>query len=212
LEHGIDGKIYHSIKAVYETTRACIVLNNKLSTWFITKSGVRQGDSLSPTLFAIFINDLIDDLKSANASINIMGREICALMYADDVVILSNYENGLQRLLSTLGEWCKKWDMKINYLKSGVMHFRNIRAKRSSRLFHIGDNAIEYVSNYKYLGVYIDEHMKFDIAATNLAKSGSRALGALLSKFKLSNDMGFKTFEKLYENCVIPVLLKNLLI
>ena len=42
---------------MYQDTKACIKLNNKLSNSFVCNIGVRQGDNLSPLLFALFIND-----------------------------------------------------------------------------------------------------------------------------------------------------------
>ena len=59
LMYNIDGKIYNSIKSLYSHPLSSIKLNNYRTDWFTTESGVRQGDSLSPTLFGIFIyNDL----------------------------------------------------------------------------------------------------------------------------------------------------------
>ena len=42
---------------MYQDTKACIKLNNKLSNSFVCNIGVRQGDNLSPLLFALFVND-----------------------------------------------------------------------------------------------------------------------------------------------------------
>ena len=65
LLYKIDGKMYmyRSIKALYQNTLSCVKLNNMFSGWFLTNSGVRQGDSISPTLFALFINGLAEEIK-----------------------------------------------------------------------------------------------------------------------------------------------------
>ena len=63
LEYNIDGKIYKSIKALYNHPLSKVKLNSYTTSWLTTESGVRQGDSLSPTLFAIFINDLAKEMK-----------------------------------------------------------------------------------------------------------------------------------------------------
>ena len=41
---------------------------------------------------------------------------------------------------------------------------------------------------------------------TLLASSGTRALGSIISKYKLNKDMYFEVFSKLYNTCVVPVL------
>ncbi len=62
-----------------------------LTDWFNTKAGVKQDDSL----FGIFINDTVEDVKSVNTGIEIDGHNICIRLYADDIVLLSDTEEGL---------------------------------------------------------------------------------------------------------------------
>ena len=56
LEYGIDGKLYNSIKNMYDDNKSSILLNNLSTDWFNVTAGVRQGDTLSPILFSLFIN------------------------------------------------------------------------------------------------------------------------------------------------------------
>ena len=58
---GITGDPYYAIKNVYSNPKSCIQLNGELTDWFPVASGVRQGDSLSPILFAIYVNDLAEN-------------------------------------------------------------------------------------------------------------------------------------------------------
>ena len=50
--------------------------------------GVRQGDSLNPTRFNIFINPLTIELTSLDIGIGINGRNVSSLLYADDLFVL----------------------------------------------------------------------------------------------------------------------------
>ena len=56
---------------------------------FPTYYGVKQGDTLSPTLFSMFINDLAVGVKERNCGIGIGNAGISLLLYADDIVILA---------------------------------------------------------------------------------------------------------------------------
>ena len=49
---------------MYKNTLSCVNINSLFSGWFFTNIGVRQGDSLSPTLFALFINGLAEEIKT----------------------------------------------------------------------------------------------------------------------------------------------------
>ena len=53
---------------------------------------------------------------------------------------------------------------------------------------------------YKYLGIILDEHLKFDSCIAALASAGGRALGAIISKSKELKIVGYNTYTKLYNS------------
>ena len=60
---GVRGTMYNMVKAMYTNATSAVQIKNFTTNWFPIKTGIRQGDSLSPTLFAIFINDLALEIK-----------------------------------------------------------------------------------------------------------------------------------------------------
>ena len=79
------------------------------------------------------------------------------LLFADDVVLLADSEQGLQHSMNRLDEFCSTWDMNINIHKTNVVIFNKSR-NQSTPFFKIGEDTIKYSSNYKYLGITLTEN------------------------------------------------------
>ena len=87
--------------------------------------------------------------------------DINILLYADDIVILTDNENDMQQMLNHINEWCKKWRLSVNDAKSKVLHFRRKHIDRSNFDFHIGNVSLSYSDKYKYLGVVLNEYFDY---------------------------------------------------
>ena len=205
LLYGVSGKLYEAVKALYSSTSACIKLSGTHSNWFQTVSGVRQGDSLSPTLFNVYINDLVEEISDLNLGVNIGESILSTLLYADDLVLMADTEENLHTMLNKLYDWCKRWQMKINFNKTNVIHFRSKRRPKTKYIFILEGNILELVPKYKYLGFYFDEHLDFQEGINTLSEAAGRALGSVISKFKSLKNVGFKTYTKLYDSGVVPI-------
>ena len=207
LDNNIVGKMYFAVESILSNTMSCINLDSNVQTnWFDNVCGVKQGDSLSPTLFSMYINDLVKTLKQKGPLINVDGLLLNILLYADDMVLVADSEKDLQLLLDILHEWCAKWRLSLNKDKTEVVHFRPSRVNKSNTIFRYGQIELKTVSSYKYLGIILDEFLNFDLCTKALATAGGRALGGIISKFKILKNVGFHTFTKLYNAGVTPVL------
>ena len=115
---GVSDRFYQVIKSMYSQTRfLCVRCNDKLTTFFSSNIGVHQGDSLSPTLIIFFINDLPSVLRNAPDGVTIGDVNLNCLLYADDLVLLSNSKEGSQRSLDTLKNYSLSWGLKVNLEK-----------------------------------------------------------------------------------------------
>ena len=121
-------------------------------------------------------------------------------------MLLAENECDMQLMLNTLNEWCKKWRMVINYEKTQIIHFRPKRKLLTTNEFKLGNAILKFVSSYRYLGCTINENLDRSVTGNILAQGASKALGKLLSKFYLNKGLGFKTFTKIFDSCICPVL------
>ena len=203
---GISGKILDAIQSLYERVQCTVKVNDLFSPWFPVTHGVKQECKISPTLFSIYINDLAQEINRLNCGVNLDGTIISVLLYADDIVLIAPTEENLQLMLDTMNSRCRKWKLTVNQEKTKVIHFRTSSVNRSTFEFKCGVKDIEYTSSYKYLGLWLHEHLNLNKSVSELAKSASRALSALYTKSLKAGGMTIDVFEKLYESLVEPVL------
>ena len=202
----IHGKFYNSIKCLLSNSAAKIRINNFYTNWFNVSSGVRQGDTLSPTLFSMYINDLVNDVNNISCGVEVENTEISILLYADDVVLIAPSEYKLQKQLDLVAQWGKKWLLLINETKSQIVHFRKKSKLQTEQNFVFGERGLNVVSKYKYLGVFLDESLDFSLTAEILANAGNRALGGIINRLQTLRNVNFSTFSKLYDTGVRPII------
>ncbi len=72
---------------------------------------------MSPTLFGLYINYLVQELKEGSEGIQTEFFIIQCLLCADDIALINSSEQDLQNMFNILHNWCKKWRMKLNVNK-----------------------------------------------------------------------------------------------
>ena len=69
----------------------------------------------------------------------------------------------------------------------------------------MGTTELQLVDRYRYLGCTINEYLDPNITGNTLAEGASRALGKLIAKFFQNRGLGYATYTKLYDSCVVPI-------
>ena len=117
IDSNIRGKCFNIIYNMYQEIKSCVRVNGKLSSFFSCLAGVRQGENLSPFLFAIYLNDLEHHLCTNNVNgisctlntndIFVFFR-VFVLLYADDTVLFAETSEDLQLALNVFENYCKQ--------------------------------------------------------------------------------------------------------
>ena len=201
----IHGRLFNTLSTIYASSNSQLRLNSYLTTSFNVTSGVRQGDTMSPILFSMFLNDLATGIKDLDCGVTINEHNLSILLYADDIVLIAPNEEKLQKMLDFVSKWCQKWRMAVNTDKTKVVHFRQRSHLKTMFDFYLGSELLEKVSEYKYLGVLFDEYLDFEHNASLLADAAGRALGAIRTKLKYLKECGFKSFNTLFQSGVLSI-------
>ena len=102
---GIRGRIFDVIQSMYSAVKSRVQVGAEKNDEFKCLLGVRQGECLSPFVFAMYLNDIENTLKTNKfEGINMGLTRMLILLYADDAVILSDSRDNLQQGLTILNE------------------------------------------------------------------------------------------------------------
>jgi len=123
VELGISGPFYNVLKNMYDTNYVSVLTGQILTDDIVPEVGVRQGDNLSPNLFRIYINDLPNIFDSNDDQVTLGDAHVSCLLYADDLVLFSTTENGLQNCLNKLSAYCDKNCLTVNLKKTKILVF-----------------------------------------------------------------------------------------
>jgi hypothetical protein len=162
--------------ASYLSNRAFFLQQNGLqSATKPAKFGVPQGSIISPLLFLIFIND-IDRHKLWSSNVTI-------LLFADDICVFPNpqkikpkqWTQSLNNALNRISEWASSNLITFSTNKSAAIWFSSLRNESYDvsvpDKLQIGSIRLEWVDNYKYLGLTFDRHLQWNSHYTALLKS-----------------------------------------
>ena len=223
LSYKISGKIFRAITNLYKATKSCISHKGKTSSFFYSNVGVRQGENLSPLLFAIFLNDMEDFFRQRNGGTSLKLIEkldkdsrngefdtflkLFVLMYADDTILLADNEIDMQKLLDSLHAFCEHNKLQVNTDKTKVMVFTRSKVRlKNLTTFKMGGTNLERVEEYNYLGMLFTWNGKFTKAKAKLAVKATRAMYSVIQNGRRLN-LPVGMLLKLFDSCVAPILL-----
>ena len=195
---------------MYSGLQSCIRLNDSISIPFQSTVGLKQGCNLSPLLFNIFINDLVVELNTTEGDAPLLGQSpVGCLLYADDLILISESKTGLQKSLDNLESYIKKWFLEVNLSKTKCLTFSKGHSKKNKNQWALGDKQLESCESYCYLGVVFASSGSMNAACKALKDKALGAMFSLIRNINKHRSVDPALLLDLFDRLVVPIALYN---
>jgi hypothetical protein len=125
-------------------------------------------------------------------------------MYVDDLALMSQTPQGLQKQIDVLSEFCVERQLVINVSKTKVVVFEKHRSAAPE--FTYRGTTIEQVQSFRYLGLELHSTRGMAVAIAKLITTGKKALFVLRCKCNDLNITDPEVMCQLFDSLVCPVL------
>ena len=164
LKAGAPGRLVRLVQNTYATCSTKFRIQGQETPEISILNGVKQGCPLSPFLFNLVLDNLLDFLSRQPYGVDIDTHKINALAFADDLVLISKHKYDMQCLLNIVSSFFSKLCMSLNPNKCETLRFtraqgvKNVKVDTSEPFF-INNTRIKscsFSASVKYLGVQVN--------------------------------------------------------
>ena len=200
LEHyGVRGKAQDLLASYLKGRSQYVVYGGCESARGEIDCGVPQGSVLGPLFFLLYVNDM------GNAC-----KELELVLFADDTNIFAQDRepaalfSKVNRGLRDLGTWFRSNKLTLNLKKTEYIYFGGPRAKSAEGLgLSVGEEEVRKVDGVKFLGVWVDERLRWTEQVSKVKRKVSQLLGVL---GRARSVLGGDSLRALYNSLVLPHL------
>lgn len=183
---------------------------NTTSNSYRLECGVRQGGLTSPDLFNVYVNGLMERLRSTKVGCNIGGVCVNSISYADDMVLLSPSISGLRKLLSICEHYANAHGLKYNVTKTEMLVFKSGRGPEKIPPAYLNGQVIRVVDKFKYLGHVLTGDLRDDSDMERERRALSVRCNMISRKFsKCSDAVKITLFKSFCQNLYTCQLWSN---
>ena len=168
---------------------------------------LKQGCPLSPMLFNLYIDNVTEIFDKECDPVMCREKELNHFLYADDLVLLSLTEQGLQRCIDKLQIFAERKHLSVSIDKSKTMVF-NRTGRLTKHRFNIKGNKLEHVQNFCYLGYELNCSGTNNFTINTLYDKAGKAMRPILSAIARFN-IPVKVSIKLFNSYIAPIMLYN---
>jgi len=201
-EKGVSKPYLHLIKDINWETKTRIRVNEELTDEIQTPTGIRQGDSLSPALFNVIMDKIIEAVKR-KPGYQLGSLNIQIVCYADDAVLIADSEDKLQELLNQFCDAAKTYNMAVSTSKTKTL---TIAKEPVQCKLVTNDTLLEQVTSFKYLGGIISSDRNTYMEVRHQTNNAARISGLLRDITWRNRHMTTESKIKIYKAVIRPIM------
>ena len=199
-EMGIPDHLTCLLRNMYAGQEATVRTGHGTTDWFQIGKGVYQGWILSPCLFNLYAEYIMQNARLGKAQDRIKMARKNTLRYADDITLLPESEEELKSLLMKVKEDSEKAGLKLNFQNTKIM------ASSPITPWQIDGETMETVRDFMFLGSKISADGDCSHEIKKCLLLGRKAMTNLDSILK-SKDITLPTKVHLVKAMVFPVVM-----
>ena len=204
-----------AIENVYTTVYGRVRLNGKESELFKWTKGLKQGDSLSPLLFNLVMDQVTktcnNKLRQKKVKVghwNLQPIYVQALTYADDVVLIADNDIYLQEIVETWTNTLKSVNFNINKEKCKILHVTKKKENEKVKPKIVIDSTeLETVEQFTYLGTIFTSNGKIGQEIKNRISQATKTYYQINKTIVNKKEVSEKTKMQIYRTVFLPTLL-----
>ena len=195
--YGILNNVLNWIQTFICNRKQCVCVNNVLSSYLPTSSGVPQGNVLRPILFIVYINHLIKFCHPHHSNCGIY-------LYADDTKVFSVDSTDLQTSLDSI-QSCMN-NLQLQLAPEKCKHLPIHQTHDTNNTYVLCNKNISTCSTVCDLGIYISSDLKWHSHISSITAKASARAYQILHSFSSNNVW---ILLKPYTTYVRPILEYN---
>lgn len=198
---GIRGSVYRLIESYLYGRRQFVVIDNTVSDQAIDYHGfsIPQGSALGPLFLLLYLNDIFQ-LK-LHGKLVLFADDIAVVYVETNAYTLKRYMENDFRLLQ---KWFNENGLTLNVEKTKAMLFNAVDIVPQINLM-IRGKPIAFVESYKYLGLYLQSNLKWDVHINTIIRE---VLAASNASKKFGDQVNKKVSFEIYQRLVYSRFLK----
>jgi Reverse transcriptase (RNA-dependent DNA polymerase) len=196
--YGVNDKLVRIIQDINDNAMAAVRIKSEMGEWFRTNKGTRQGDPISPEVFITDLERAMDNVKENCKGISVQGLAFNNLRFADDIDIIEENVDELEKTVRTLATDSKPYGLVVNTEKTKTMVFGSETIEQQISL---DGERLENVKEFVYLGSTFTYDLNCKREVT-LRFARAKAALAALDKIWKSKEVSLKTKLAVLDTCV----------